>query len=582
MRPRGSYDSALGNQPPIPIGGDPPDRSSVIIRWTIGTALLGAGAWILLGAALFGAFDQRARFVSAPTFVVPHYGRQAVAEWDRGDRDIRRIVAPGSSHPSAVRVEQLSNSGSMRPFTLVLARLAEVDPDPHPSGARALASDNAGHDGGGSAAIGGLPSIILYGTSHPSPPRSLPSRVSAYADDPSQPVGQPLNVTAVPKSPPSQDTRQRVVVARAGDTLRAILNGLAAGAEDVQGILAAYPRRHWFSEDKFSGGETITIIEEASSSGPAGHILKLTVESPEAGSFAIARTDAGRYQRVAAGQDRDSEGGAPAPDDLDQRGFSGETLRDSLHALARSNNVNESIVAEFMRLCSHDFDLDQPLGSTDAADLLYAPDDLGQPELFFVALTAQGRTRRYYRFTAPDDGSTDFYNGDGRSVTKFLLRKPVIDGRLGDGFGWRIHPILHDWRFHEGVDYAAPFGSPIVSAGAGAVELIGQQWGYGKYIRIRHDLGYETTYAHVSGFPRGLKIGDRVRQGETIAYVGSTGLSTGPHLYYEVRINGHNVDPLRVKLAAGRVLKGQTLAKFLQTKRSVDGLITAPAHMAEQ
>ncbi len=147
--------------------------------------------------------------------------------------------------------------------------------------------------------------------------------------------------------------------------------------------------------------------------------------------------------------------------------------------------------------------------------------------------------------------------------------------RLGDGFGWRIHPVLRDRRFHQGVDYAAPFGSPIVAAGAGAVEAIDSQWGYGKFIRIRHDWGYETTYAHVSGFARGVSLGARVRQEQAIAYVGSTGLSTGPHLYYEVQINGHRVDPLRVKLAAGRRLQGDAFLAFERQRARIDGLIKA-------
>jgi len=135
--------------------------------------------------------------------------------------------------------------------------------------------------------------------------------------------------------------------------------------------------------------------------------------------------------------------------------------------------------------------------------------------------------------------------------------------RLGDGFGWRIHPVLSDRRFHQGVDYA------------GVVEAIDSQWGYGKFIRIRRDWGYETTYAHVSGFARGVSLGARVRQGQAIAYVGSTGLSTGPHLYYEVQIAGHRVDPLRVKLAAGRRLQGEAFLAFERQRARTDGLIKA-------
>ena len=575
----------LGAEPPLLSRKNLPDRRAVLVRWTAGTALLGVTACALFVGALLATFDQRTRLVAAPVFVVPRYARQAVAEGNRGDRAIRRGVAG----LPAVRIEQLSDSGSMRPFTRVLARLADIDPEARPEQGRKPIADSAKGPGEDPVRAPELPSVILSGVSHRSQSSALPRAVSAYADEPSPPkmgppFGELLNVTVVPRSVASEDTREHVVIARAGDTLRAILSGLAAESTDIEGIVAQFAHRHWFRQDTFAGGETITIVDDASNfSLQPGRILKVTVESPDGAPLVIARTDAGGYQRVAAERaDVDSEGAAPAPGGgLDAGGFFGETLRDSLYALGRANNLDQAIVAESMRLCGHDFDLDMPLGATDAADLLYAPDDLGQPELSFVSLTAQGRTRRYYRFTAPDDGSTDFYDAQGRSITKFLLRKPVISGQLGDGFGWRIHPILHDRRFHEGVDdYAAPYGSPVAAAGAGVVELIGEQWGYGKYIRIRHDLGYETTYAHVSGFPGGLKVGDRVRQAETIAYIGSTGLSTGPHLYYEVRINGHNVDPLRVKLSGGRALDGAMLTRFLETERSIDELVAAPMHAA--
>jgi murein DD-endopeptidase MepM/ murein hydrolase activator NlpD len=130
------------------------------------------------------------------------------------------------------------------------------------------------------------------------------------------------------------------------------------------------------------------------------------------------------------------------------------------------------------------------------------------------------------------------------------------------------------------VDYAAPFGSPIAAAGAGVAEKIDQQWGYGKYVRIRRDFGYETTYAHLSGVPRGLKVGARIHPGQTIGYIGSTGLSTGPHLYYELRVNGHYADPLQTHLPAGRVLDGDVLAAFLQVRARTDLLLRASAQSA--
>ncbi|MFN5038752.1 MAG: M23 family metallopeptidase [Bradyrhizobium sp.] len=328
-----------------------------------------------------------------------------------------------------------------------------------------------------------------------------------------------------------------------------------------------------------SGGEKITVIEQDGDAGaPRGHVAKVSIERAGSSVSAVGRTDVGQYQAIVPEQPEAAASGGRQPrQSIDTHAVPGETLRDGLNALARSNHVDEGIVAELMRLCGRDFDLDEPLGDADVAEIIYAPNDIGQPELVFIDLAAGGQTRRYYRFTAPDDGSSDFYDEDGQSITKFLLRKPVVSGRLGDGFGWRIHPILGDRRFHEGVDFAAPYGSPIAAAGAGVVETEGYERGYGKYIRVRHDRGYETTYAHIASVPSGLKVGDRVRQGETIAYVGSTGLSTGPHLYYEVRINGRNVDPLRMKLSGGRVLQGDLLGAFDRQRDSIDQLVAASA-----
>ncbi|MFN5721267.1 MAG: M23 family metallopeptidase [Bradyrhizobium sp.] len=342
-------------------------------------------------------------------------------------------------------------------------------------------------------------------------------------------------------------------------------------------VLAAFPSTG--RQQTLSGGEKITVIEQDGDAGaPRGHVAKVSIERAGSSVSAVGRTDVGQYQAIVPEQPEAAASGGRQPrQSIDTHAVPGETLRDGLNALARSNHVDEGIVAELMRLCGRDFDLDEPLGDADVAEIIYAPNDIGQPELVFIDLAAGGQTRRYYRFTAPDDGSSDFYDEDGQSITKFLLRKPVVSGRLGDGFGWRIHPILGDRRFHEGVDFAAPYGSPIAAAGAGVVETEGYERGYGKYIRVRHDRGYETTYAHIASVPSGLKVGDRVRQGETIAYVGSTGLSTGPHLYYEVRINGRNVDPLRMKLSGGRVLQGDLLGAFDRQRDSIDQLVAASA-----
>ncbi|MCS0501022.1 M23 family metallopeptidase [Ancylobacter mangrovi] len=593
MRPRHWKAVGLGDDPPLNDGEDLPDRRAIGLRWMSSTVLMGVAAAALLVGALAGAVGRRSQLAEPPVFIAPRFARQTVAKRSRADRENRhRDQREGAR--SRVRVEQLGDSGSMRPFIRVSARLAEIDPDPPDDEDRKeedrkeddqqeepQASAGGGRPQADPARRPELPPIILYGSSQPAPRR----HVTAFADDEAprpgaRILGEPVNLSVVPELPASPKPERRVIVARDGDTLAAILTALGVPPADRDAVLAAFPRRHWFGKESFAGGETITLVERPEGPSP-GSPIEVSVTRPDGDVTIVARTDAGGYAQVSPEQDDASPPDtASAPAALDLHAFTGEALRDGLDALAKSNHVDDGLVAEIMRLCDRDFDLDQPLGSTDTADILYAPNALGQPELVFLALSAQGKTRRYYRFTAPDDGSTDFYDEDGHSITKLLLRKPVADGRLGDGFGWRTHPVLHDRRFHEGVDYAAPYGSPVAAAGAGVVEIIGKEWGYGKYIRIRHDLGYETAYAHVSGFPRGLKVGDRVRQGQTIAYVGSTGLSTGPHLYYEVWINGRRVNPLKVRLPGGRMLDGKVLSKFQDEEQRIDELLDVPVGVA--
>ena len=555
MPPRHFEVVELGYEPAISGGPVTLDRHAASRRWIAATTMMGVAAGLLVSGALWTS-GMRARRVAAPTVVIRRMPRQAVAEGGLGEPSVRQArSAPPAD--AAVRIERLADSGAVKPFTRVSARLAEIDPDARPD---EPATPELGPPP--------LPPIILYGSSQPPPAPAM----SAYAaQEPSlarRAIVRPTNITAVPRVAAVPDVERRVIVARPEDSLTAILTALGATADDAQAILAAFAAERSF-EPQLAGGEIVTVLKAPAS----GSLLRIAIERPPGAAHSVARTDAGAYRPVVAAPAPPSPTPASEPP---LRAASNATLRESLYALARSHHVEEAVFAEVLQLCGHDFDLEKPLDVSDEAELIYGPNELDLPELAYVEIRAQGRTRRYYRFTAPDDGGADFYDEDGRSATKFLMRKPVLAGRLGDGFGWRIHPVLRDRRFHEGVDYAAPYGSPIAAAGEGVVELISEHWGYGKYIRIRHDLGYETTYAHVAGFPRGLKVGDRVRQGETIAYVGSTGLSTGPHLYYEVRINGHNVDPLTVRLAAGRVLQGEPLAAFERAAREIEDLTRAP------
>jgi murein DD-endopeptidase MepM/ murein hydrolase activator NlpD len=193
-------------------------------------------------------------------------------------------------------------------------------------------------------------------------------------------------------------------------------------------------------------------------------------------------------------------------------------------------------------------------------------------------MTVRDQTFKYYRFQTPDDNMVDYYDPSGRSTRKFLLRKPIAEGEMTSPFGMRYHPILHFYRMHTGVDWGAPIGTPIFASGNGVVIEAAWDAGYGRRVEVQHANGYVTTYNHMSGFARGIVPGARVTQGQVVGYLGDSGLATGPHLHYEVIINGNFVDPMAIKLPRTREFDGKMLAAFKRERDRIDQLMAqAPA-----
>jgi murein DD-endopeptidase MepM/ murein hydrolase activator NlpD len=230
-------------------------------------------------------------------------------------------------------------------------------------------------------------------------------------------------------------------------------------------------------------------------------------------------------------------------------------------------------VDELVRIFGFDVDFQRRVAPGDSFEVFYGlDDDNAVPELLYAALIVGGEPRRVYRYQG-EDGSVDFFDDQGRSLKRFLVRKPIGDGILRSGFGYRRHPILGYSKMHTGVDWANRIGTPIVSAGNGTVLKAEWDSGYGRRIEVQHNNGYVTAYSHLSRFGNGISSGTRVRQGQVIGYLGSTGLSTGPHLHYEVIVNGHFVDPMKIRLPRGRELDGRALAEFKRQREQVDGLM---------
>lgn len=254
-------------------------------------------------------------------------------------------------------------------------------------------------------------------------------------------------------------------------------------------------------------------------------------------------------------------------------------IKGSLYESARELGATPTITAQMAKLFAHKLDFERDIQPGDEFRLV-----------FDRKVTESGRTIetgaleyaelhgvRFFRFER-DDGQVDYFDEHGRNVRGFLLRTPVDGARLTSRFGLRRHPILGYARAHQGVDFGAGHGTPILAAGDGVV-VKAQRWrGYGNWLQIRHSGGWDTGYAHISRFAKGVRPGMKVRQGQVVAYVGSTGLSTGPHLHYEVWRNGQRVNPVGAKVPQGVVLTGAELARFQAGKARIERLLARETH----
>ncbi|CAO3350671.1 hypothetical protein [Azospirillum palustre] len=250
-------------------------------------------------------------------------------------------------------------------------------------------------------------------------------------------------------------------------------------------------------------------------------------------------------------------------------------IRSSLFEAGAQAGVPISVMMAFIQNFSYDVDFQRDLQPGDRFEILYEKlvtaegTQAGEGELLYASLTLSGDDMPIYRFKTRD-GRIDYYNGDGESIRRALLRTPIDGARITSGFGMRHHPILGFSKMHKGVDFGAPNGTPIYAAGRGTIEIAERSSSYGNYVRIRHNTEISTAYAHMSRFAKSISRGARVDQGDIIGYVGTTGRSTGPHLHYEVLKAGHQVNPRSVDLPTGEKLDGRELQTFQQARRSIE------------
>jgi murein DD-endopeptidase MepM/ murein hydrolase activator NlpD len=623
----------VGNDPPLFVDGEPGDiidRRRVSVQWFSGTVLTGLCGAALMAGAVYASLDGEAYFAAGPervgavtrTTAGNIFGGRVAANARKSDR--LPLAGEINSARQVVRVSTTARAGEremvrVRPYIRVASNLSlttsELSANIPAFNPQRLLAESAGgpaEDGAAGAEpdpevsfvtrdlVSVLPRVKVAalvpvedvvarvrdaatwagGVTDRPTLASLPSGPLGYAPsaDPYQGFEArivPENVTLFPKTATQvtggNSWNERLVVVKKGESASSILRDLGATPDEIRGFVGALGQRG--RDGGLKEGQKLRILLSAAAPGQRMQPVRVMVLGESAIEAVAAQSDTGKYVAVDVQQ---MGAGVQEAEEDDESDSNAVRLYQSLYETALRNQVPRPVIDDLVRVYSYDVDFQRRTQPGDAFDVFYAgeddPTDM-KSEVLYASLTVGGETKKYYRYQTSDDGAVDYYDETGKSAKKFLVRKPVIAGIMRSGFGFRKHPILGYLKMHTGVDWAAPNGTPIYASGNGIIEKSGWESGYGKYVRLRHTNGYETAYGHMSGFARGIKPGVRVRQGQVIGYVGSTGLSTGAHLHYEIMVNGHFVDPMRIKLPRGRVLDGPLLAGFERERERIDGIM---------
>ena len=358
---------------------------------------------------------------------------------------------------------------------------------------------------------------------------------------------------------------EQVTVGR-GDTLSNILDRAQIDAAQAHAVVQSL--RGVYDPRRLRVGQELLITAATTQDGSAGRqLMSLALDLDFDHRIRVTRAPDGSYSADKLER--------PQRRELVRRAG---TIDDSLFLSADRTGVPRGVTIDLIRLFSWDVDFQRDIRAGDAFEALFEEVSLENDssavrggDLLYAGLTLSNATLDAFRFQ-PKDGEAEYFDRTGKSLRKFLLRTPVDGARLSSRFGMRRHPILGYSRMHKGVDFAAPRGTPIYAAGSGRVVMAGRNGSFGNYVRLRHSGEYSTAYAHMARFAKGIEPGKRVRQGQVIGYIGTTGHSTGPHLHYEVLRNDKQINPLSVKQPPNTQLAGADLERFNQEVARIDRL----------
>ena len=351
---------------------------------------------------------------------------------------------------------------------------------------------------------------------------------------------------------------------KSGDSIQKILKKFKIQNNEIQNVINQYKK--YSSPNKLMTGNKIDIIIEENLSEKNYSIAKFAIPITKSTTIEITKDEQGKIvsRKIITKL-------------YEKRILSENVIKNNLYSSAIEAKINPDTIIEFARIFGFEIDFQRDIRENDYFKIIYDKyfDENGEfvksGSIHYAHMSVNGREITLYKFG--DDKNYSYFDINGKSVEKALMKTPINGARLSSSFGMRKHPILGFNKMHRGTDFAAPSETPIMASGSGTIVLAKWCGGGGNCIKIKHNSTYETIYAHMKSFARGMRKGKKVRQGEIIGYVGSTGMSTGPHLHYEVIVNGKKVNSAKLKLPSGKVLKDNERQLFEIHRIKTDVLI---------
>ncbi len=372
-------------------------------------------------------------------------------------------------------------------------------------------------------------------------------------------------VAFTPKAVPQP--KEKTLKIGKGDTLAGVLQNAGVGASEAYKAVLAMEK--YYDPRKIRPGQKIQVRFDPTDNPNTNksaqyHFSEMKIDIDAIKSVSLKRTeDNGFESRI-------------LEKEVTSRLYTNKAnIEVSLYGSAQKAGIPAPVIAQAIHIFSWDVDFQRDIRKGDVLEVMY--EQIETPEgikvkngdIIYVRLDVNGHDIPVYRFKM-DDGDIDYFTANGVSLRKALMQTPIDGARLSSGFGMRKHPVLGYNKMHKGVDFAAPRGTPIYAAGDGTIEKAGPWKSYGNYVRIRHNATLKTAYAHMKKFAKGIRNGTRVKQGQVIGYVGTTGRSTGPHLHYEVLQNGRQANPKKINLPQGETLKSTQLTAFKKHVKKLD------------